>query len=124
MAGTDTAVVRLSDLVDGQEAECFAALVRKERGTDKYGRPYLKCQFRDKRATMVAPLWFANPLREPAESWVDGVAAARIDNVDTLPPSGYSMVHAGHFSNGPSDEAIDVWTDELVVSTAPIACDP
>ncbi len=36
MAGTDTAVVRLSDLADGQEADCFAALVKKERGTDKH----------------------------------------------------------------------------------------
>ena len=33
MAGTDTAVVRLSELADGQEAECFAALVKKVRRT-------------------------------------------------------------------------------------------
>jgi 3'-5' exoribonuclease len=73
MAGTDTAVVRLSDLADGQEAEVFAALVKKERGTDRHGRPYLKCQFRDRRAVVVAPLWFANPLREQAEAWPDGL---------------------------------------------------
>ena len=74
MAGTDTSVIRLSELQDGQEAELFAALVKRDRGTDKHGRPYLKCQFRDKRTTLVAPLWFANPHREAAETWVDGLA--------------------------------------------------
>jgi 3'-5' exoribonuclease len=74
MAGTDTAVVRLSDLAHGQEATCFAALVKKERGTDKHGKPFIKCHFRDKRVTLVAPLWSGNALREEAEHWADGLA--------------------------------------------------
>ena len=74
MAGTDTAVVRLSDLAHGQEAICFAALLKKERGTDKHGKPFLKCHFRDKRVTLVAPFWSGNALREVAESWADGLA--------------------------------------------------
>ena len=32
VTATGTVVIRLSDLVDGQEAVCFAALVKKTRG--------------------------------------------------------------------------------------------
>ena len=69
MAGTDTAIVRLSDLVDGQEGEFFATLVKRETGTDKHGNPYYKCHFRDKRATRVAPIWSSDPLLTFAASW-------------------------------------------------------
>ena len=44
-------MIKLSDLVDGQEAVCFAALVKKTRGMTKANHPYLKCLFRDKRTT-------------------------------------------------------------------------
>jgi 3'-5' exoribonuclease len=74
MAGTDTAVVRLSDLEHGQEAYCFAALVKKERGTDKHDKPFVKCHFRDKRVVYVAPFWSGNAMREEAETWQDGAA--------------------------------------------------
>ncbi|AGA29053.1 3'-5' exoribonuclease YhaM family protein [Singulisphaera acidiphila] len=74
MAGTDTAVVRLSDLAHGQEATCFAALIKKDRGVDKHGNPFMKCHFRDKRSTAVAPLWSDNALRIQAEAWADGIA--------------------------------------------------
>jgi 3'-5' exoribonuclease len=74
MAGTDTAVIRLSDLAHGQEATCFAALVKKEKGTDKHGKPFVKCHFRDKRLAVVAPFWSGNALREDAERWADGLA--------------------------------------------------
>ena len=74
MADTDTTVVRLSDLAHGQEAICFAALLKKEPGTDKHGKPFLKCHFRDKRVTLVAPFWSGNALREVAETWADGFA--------------------------------------------------
>jgi len=74
MAGTDTAVIRLSDLVHGQEATCFAALVKKDRGVDKHGNPFIKCHFRDKRASAVAPLWSDNALRIEAENWAEGIA--------------------------------------------------
>src|SRR5947209_245035 len=73
MAGTDTSVIRLSDLAHGQEAVCFAALVKKERGVDKHGKPFVKCHFRDRRSTVVAPFWSGNALREQAETWVDGI---------------------------------------------------
>ena len=69
MAGTDTAILRLSDLADGQEGEFFALLVKTERGTDKHGNPYYKCHFRDKRITRVAPIWSSDPLLSFAAVW-------------------------------------------------------
>lgn len=66
-------VARLSDLQHGQEAICFAALVKKEGGTDKHGNPFVKCHFRDKRVERVAPLWWSNAYREQAEHWREGI---------------------------------------------------
>jgi 3'-5' exoribonuclease len=74
MASADTALVRLSDLQDGQEAECFAALVRKVRGTTYKNESFLKCYFRDKRVTVEAPLWADSRFLKQAESWIDGEA--------------------------------------------------
>lgn len=74
MASIETAVVRLSDLEPGQEAVCFAALIKKERGVDKNNNPYVRCQFRDKRVVLMAPIWSGNALREDAETWVEGNA--------------------------------------------------
>lgn len=74
MAGTDTTVVRLSDLQDGQEAECFAALVKKVRGTTSRNQPFIKCYFRDKRVTLESPLWYDHRFHHQAEHWVEGIA--------------------------------------------------
>jgi 3'-5' exoribonuclease len=73
MASIETAVVRLSELAHGQEAVCFAALVKKEKGIDKHGNPFVKCHFRDKRMIVVAPLWSDNALRLQAETWPEGI---------------------------------------------------
>ncbi len=62
-------VVRLSDLVDGQEGEFFAALVKRDAGTDRHGNPFYKCLFRDKRASRVAPFWASDPLLGFAADW-------------------------------------------------------
>ena len=74
MAGTETAVVRLSDLTDGQEAVCFAALVKKVRGTTYKNESFLKCYFRDKRVTLEAPLWADSRFLKLAELWAEGSA--------------------------------------------------
>jgi 3'-5' exoribonuclease len=76
MAATATGavIIKLSDLVDGQEAVCFAALVRKTRAMTKSGQPYLKCQFRDKRTTVDAMLWHDSRFYKDADSWIDGSA--------------------------------------------------
>ncbi|MGE3818594.1 MAG: 3'-5' exoribonuclease YhaM family protein [Isosphaeraceae bacterium] len=71
---TSPTVVRLSDLEHGQEAICFAALVKKEAGTDRNDKPYVKCHFRDKRVVIVAPFWSGNAMREEAEAWTEGTA--------------------------------------------------
>ncbi len=73
MAGTDTAVIRLSDIQDGQEATCFAALVKKERSTAKNDKPYLRCTFRDKRVSLPTMLWHDSRLYQQAGSWTEGV---------------------------------------------------
>ena len=39
MAAIEPVVIKLSDLVDGQEAVCFAALVKKTRGTTQANQP-------------------------------------------------------------------------------------
>jgi 3'-5' exoribonuclease len=72
MAANGGVVVKLSDLVDSQEAVCFAALVKKTRGTTKANHPYLKCVFRDKRVTREAALWHDHPFFHEAEAWTDG----------------------------------------------------
>lgn len=73
--GTGTLpVVRLSDLVDGLEAECFAALVKKTRGETYKGERYIKCLFRDKRTTLEAPIWADSRFLKQAEAWTEGIA--------------------------------------------------
>ena len=67
-------IVRLSDLVDGLEAECFAALVKKVRGQTYKGDPFVKCVFRDKRVTVEAPIWSDHRFYQQAQTWVDGIA--------------------------------------------------
>jgi len=74
MAANGPLVIKLSDLVDGQEAVCFAALFRKTRGMTKSNQPYLKCLFRDKRAVLEAPLWHDHRLFREADAWPEGVA--------------------------------------------------
>lgn len=76
MVETETvaAIVKLSDLQAGQEAECFAILLKKERGISKKNEAYVKCFFRDKKVVREAPLWFNDPLRELSESWAEFIA--------------------------------------------------
>jgi 3'-5' exoribonuclease len=74
MAINGPLVVKLSELVDGQEAICFAALFKKSRGMTKTNQPYLKCLFRDKRAVLEAPLWHDNRFFREADGWLEGVA--------------------------------------------------
>jgi 3'-5' exoribonuclease len=69
---TTTTVFRLSDLQDGQEAECFAALVRREIGTTKRNERFYKCYFRDRRVEIEAPVWANSPFLKQAETWVVG----------------------------------------------------
>jgi 3'-5' exoribonuclease len=74
MAAATTVIIKLSDLVDGQEAVCFAALLRKTRLMTKSGQPYFRCQFRDKKTTVDAMLWHDSRFYSEADSWIDGSA--------------------------------------------------
>jgi 3'-5' exoribonuclease len=74
MVTNGSVVVRLSDLVDGQEAVCYAALVKKTRGMTKSNQPYVKCLFRDKRVQYEAPLWHDNRFIQESEGWIEGMA--------------------------------------------------
>ncbi len=74
MPETQTAVIRLSDLQADQEAECFAALVRKVPGTTYKNESFLKCYFRDRRVTVEAPLWADSRWLKQAQTWADGEA--------------------------------------------------
>lgn len=74
MAANEPVVIKLSDLVDGQEAVCFAALVKKTRGTTQANQPFIKCYFRDKRTQLEAPLWHDNRYFREADGWPDGAA--------------------------------------------------
>lgn len=70
---TTGTVVRLSDLVDGLEAVCFAALVKKTRGMTARNQPFVRCLFRDRRVQYEAMLWHDHPFFGRADSWTDGL---------------------------------------------------
>lgn len=67
-------VVRLSDLEDGMEAECFAVLASRTKGFTKRNEPYVRCVFRDRNRSLEAPVWASDPLIHQASLWVEGVA--------------------------------------------------
>ena len=71
---TTPVVVKLSELIDGQEAITFAALVKKVRGTTVRGESYLRCAFRDRRVTLEVPLWPDSRWLKQAEAWSEGMA--------------------------------------------------
>jgi 3'-5' exoribonuclease len=66
-------VVRLSDLVDGLEAVCYAALVKKTRGMTARNQPFVRCLFRDKRVQYEAMLWHDHRFFPDADSWTEGM---------------------------------------------------
>ena len=95
MAANGMVVIKLSDLVDGQEAVCFAALVKKTRGMTKSNQPYLKCLFRDKRVALEAPLWHDQPVL-PGSRLVDRGDAYRLQVHGRLrPPLRHADRHPG-----------------------------
>jgi 3'-5' exoribonuclease len=74
MARSGVVITKLSELVDGQEATCFAALVKKTRGFTRANQPFVKCLFRDKRVKLEAPLWSDHALLPESETWREGTA--------------------------------------------------
>ena len=117
MASAELTVVRLSDMADGQEAVCFAALSKKERGTDKHGNPYVKCHFRDRRAVLIAPLWSTDPLRPFSEEWTIGGGFRLRGKLDLNPKFGPQLKLVEVREAGPDDEAEGYNFQELVESS-------
>lgn len=75
MASAESVTIkRLSDLRDGDEAVCFAALVRKSRGKTFRDQEFVKCLFRDKRASLEAPLWADSRWLKLSDGWPEGSA--------------------------------------------------
>jgi 3'-5' exoribonuclease len=105
MAGTDTSVVRLSDLVDGQEAECFAALVKKVRGTTYRDEAFIKCYFRDKRVTLEAPIWADNRFLKQASTWPEGAGYRLRVKAEHKAKYGLQLQILDIRQAGPDDEA-------------------
>jgi 3'-5' exoribonuclease len=62
MAKNGIIITKLSDVVDGQEATCFAVLVKKIKGFTRANQPFVRCLFRDKRVELPAMLWSDHPL--------------------------------------------------------------
>lgn len=52
-----SAIRRLSHLEPGQQADCFALLAAKERGTTRDGKPYYRLTFRDARRSVTCMIW-------------------------------------------------------------------
>ncbi len=50
-------VTQLSQLADGQVADFFAVLVRKEELHTRDGKPYMRVAFRDAEREVVFPIW-------------------------------------------------------------------
>ncbi|QEH34041.1 3'-5' exoribonuclease YhaM [Aquisphaera giovannonii] len=67
-------VIRLSDLVDAQEAVCYAALVKKHKGMTARNQPFIRCMFRDRRVQYESMLWHDHRFFEAAAGWTEGQA--------------------------------------------------
>ena len=109
MVGTETvaetAVVRLSDLQDGQDAVCFAALVKKVRGTTTRDQPFFRCHFRDKRATLETPIWADNRFFNQASQWVEGLGYRLVVRGELKAKYGMQFQIFDIRPAGPEDEA-------------------
>jgi 3'-5' exoribonuclease len=72
MTATGPVVIKLSDLVDGQEAVCFAALVKKTRGMTARNQPFVRCFFRDRRVQYESMLWHDHRFFADSDTWAEG----------------------------------------------------
>lgn len=65
--------MKLSDMVSGETADCFALLSGKESSLTRDGKPYFRVHFRDANREVTAMVWHDTPLFNPCESeWKKG----------------------------------------------------
>lgn len=74
MATATSRLIRLSEFLDGVEAECFAVLVSRESSRSKRDEPFVRCTFGDREQRIDAMLWHDNRFLQQAASWVVGEA--------------------------------------------------
>jgi 3'-5' exoribonuclease len=55
--GNEGQTVTLSQLVPGEQADCFALLLVREKATTRDGKPYYRCSFRDAERSVTAMIW-------------------------------------------------------------------
>lgn len=66
-------IVKLSELAPGQHADCFAMLVKKDRGQTRDGKPFYRVTFRDGRRTATTMVWSDGGWFDDCEqSWQPG----------------------------------------------------
>ena len=67
-------IVRLSEMVNGQEADLFALMTLKEESTTRDGKPYSKVAFRDADREVSFPVWDNSPWAiQCRDDWARGV---------------------------------------------------
>jgi 3'-5' exoribonuclease len=73
MAGKTLAIVSLSEMVSGQEADLFALLTAKEELKTRDGKPYFRVAFRDSVRAVSFPVWGDSPWAvDCRDRWVPG----------------------------------------------------
>jgi 3'-5' exoribonuclease len=73
MSAKGVPVMRLCDLEDGQEADLFILLVRKEEARTRDGKVYWRVSFRDARREVNFPIWNDSPLADMCrDQWEAG----------------------------------------------------
>ncbi len=108
-------VIHLRDFQDGQEAECFALLVSKEKGTTKKNEPFVKCHFQAGETRVEAPLWADNRFLKKSEQWVDGVPYRIRARAQQNPRYGLQLqIIDLRVAGGPEDVADGFELNELV----------
>lgn len=74
MSTKPPSIVPLSQLVDGQEADTFILLARKEEAKTREGKVYWRVTFKDPQREVTFPIWNDSPLADGCrESWRTGV---------------------------------------------------
>lgn len=63
-----SSIVPLSEMADGQEADAFILLVRKEELKTREGKSYWRVTFRDVQREVTFPIWNDSPLADPCRS--------------------------------------------------------
>jgi 3'-5' exoribonuclease len=74
MSSKNPSIVPLSQMAEGQEADTFILLARKEELKTREGKAYWRVTFRDVNREVTFPIWNDSPLADPCRSnWRTGV---------------------------------------------------